>query len=546
MIRRPTAGRARWIGAAALALIVVVSTAIRFTASAWSVDADQPMRRIVETDESTFFRHFKGYPDFKPTYVDQTTMQALVLFWAIRPVARALGVPDKVIASDLFGYRVGRLSSVLAGIAFLLLIYLGGPHLGLRDRWQRVAAVGILAFSPLISVYSHLFVADAPNLLWMWIGFYAFVRFVRLPDFRYAVLFAVAAGFASATKLSMTYFVIPGLALLLCAPRPVTTALMMLFIVFGAFWLGNGFNYSIDQMDKAVDMLKYVQKGGHTPVEFSALTNLRNMSVFFVAGLGIPVTLAALGSLGAAAVATLRRLRIPRPDLSRALSWGRDFVSDHPLAVLALGLLLQLAISANMAVGGLFARHVIPFLPLVVLLTVRFLGDHLPARPVLRVGALTLVLGYQLLFCLDGERGFYNDPRARARAWLKSHRTKDTPMWSGYYSYDVVVGLPNVYSIRHIGPSPVPTLRGKQLFVVHQATYSRYLLADACKKIQHCLGGDKAREFFVKLIAGRAEGYKLVFEADPGYVMPEHRLLRRVVPTHPFGEVGVVRIYRGG
>jgi len=163
---------------------------------------------------------------------------------------------------------------------------------------------------------------------------------------------------------------------------------------------------------------------------------------------------------------------------------------------------------------------------------------------VAQVAVAILLLGYQIVFCLDGERAYINDPRQQARDWIKENRPPKVWAFHDPYSFLVVKGLPLVTGQQHLGPSPMPRLSGDHLVVTHQALFGRYFLAESCKKIQHCFGGEHARRFYIDLVTGRSKGYRLVHDASPLYFMPEHRLLGRVVPTHPYPEVGKVMVFR--
>ncbi|MBK8481120.1 MAG: hypothetical protein IPL40_08075 [Proteobacteria bacterium] len=557
------AGGARWLWLAAAALVLLAPVLVRWPATPWAIDTGQPQPRIVETDESTFYRHYVAYPHHRPVYVDQTTMHALLLKRVVAAVARLRGQPVAALESPAIGYRIGRCASIVASLALLLLVLLGGAAFGLRSRLERTLAAGLLALSPLLSVYGHLFLADALNVFWIYLGCWVFLRFAASGNERLLLLFAAIAGFATATKFSTTYFLVPGVAMLLRARRPLALLPALALIAAGAFWLGNGFNYGPEQLQEAGRFLRFVQAGEGLTLDVAA--NLRRQGAYVVAALGLPTTLLLVAALlpVAAALRAYRRRRVLRGAAPRAASvagsaWARVLpllrrparlrytlgraVGAQALPIVVAGLLLQLAIFATSGVGGFFARHVIPFVPLLVFGAVRSL-TWLLRRPGYRVAAALLLLGYQLVLCLDGERAYYADPRQAARAWIERERPAQIPIFADFYAQLVVAGLPHSSAVSSIGPSPIPPWRQEHYFVTHQATYGRYLLADACAEILHCLGGPSAHRFFRRLLAGELEGYRLVHVAKPGYVMPEHRLLRWAVPTHPFPEVGEVRIY---
>lgn len=563
------AARAAWLGAALLVLLAPL--AIRWPATRWSIDTGQPRPQIVETDESTFYRHYVEYPHHRPVYVDQTTMHALLLKRALVAVERLRGHDVGALEDTAVGYRIGRSASILASLALLLLLLLGGTAFGLRSRLERTLAAGLLALSPLLSVYGHLFLADALNVFWIYLGCWVFIRFAASGNERLLLLFAAIAGFATATKFSTTYFVIPGLAMLLRARRPLPLLPALALIAAGAFWIGNGFNYGPEQLQQAGRFLAFVQAGEGLTLDVAA--NLRRQGAYVIAALGLPATLlllAGLLPLGQALRGGLRRCRAaPTPDATdpaaptatAPASWARraraalqptrwkrllaDGVARHALPIVIAALVVQILIFATSGVGGFFARHVIPFVPLLVFGVVRSF-TWLVRRPALRLLGVLLLLGYQLALCLDGERAYYTDPRQAARAWLQRQRPAHVPVFADFYSQLVVAGLPQSSAVTSIGPSPVPPWTHEHYLVTHQATYGRYLLADSCAEILHCLGGPPAHRFFRRLLADQEPRYRLLHVARPGYLMPEHRLLRWAVPTHPFPEVGELRIYHVG
>jgi hypothetical protein len=577
------AGGARWPWVAAAALVLLAPLAIRWPATRWSIDTGQAQPQIVETDESTFYRHYVEYPHHRPVYVDQTTMHALLLKRAIVAVERLRGHPVTPLERTAVGYRIGRSASILASLALLLLVLLGGAAFGLRSRLERTLAAGLLALSPLLSVYGHLFLADALNVFWIYLGCWVFIRFAASGDERLLLLFAAIAGFATATKFSTTYFLVPGLAMLLRARRPLALLPALALIAAGAFWIGNGFNYGPEQLLQAGQFLRFVQAGEGLTLDVAA--NLRRQGAYVVAALGLPATLLLLAALLPLVRALMRLLRrrphavLPAATALAATApaatalaatapatpspatpgpWARaarlalhptrwrrllaSGVARHALPIVIAGLVLQLLIFATSGVGGFFARHVIPFVPLLVFGAVRSF-TWLVRRPALQLLGALLLLGYQLALCLDGERAYYADPRQAARAWLQRARPAHIPVFADFYSQLVVAGLPQSSAVSSIGPSPVPPWQHEHYLVTHQATYGRYLLADSCAEILHCLGGPPAHRLFRRLLAGQVPGYRLVHVQRPGYLMPEHRLLRWAVPTHPFPEVGELRIY---
>ena len=551
---RSTTSSMTWIGIVLLLAILAGSTTIRAVGMRWGVRVEGKSEPVVpRTDEGTFEGHYKKYPKYHNVYVPQVAVHALLLAPVAVKLLRAF--QPNAVTSDWFIYQVGRASTILAGLAFLLLIFFGGRAFGLRDTTERVLATGLLAFSPLLSVYAHLFLADTLSLLWIYLSFWAFVCYARGRDIRFALLFALAAGFAGSTKFSTSYCVIPGLAILLAAPRPFTTAAMMAFVSVGAFWVGTGFTYDYGKLEWAHEFLTNMHSGSR--ISISIPNNLANQGAFFLSALGIPTTLLACGAFLAGTrrllALVITRARGVKAKLGRV--WRQpsalrrrmiDAMARKPMTVIYLGLGAQFLAFATSGIGGFFARHVIPFVPVVVFAAVR-LASRLPwmRHRAGLVVTVVLLLSYQVVFCLDGERAFFDDPRQDARAWIRDQRPKKNLLtYYGPYSYNAAKGLPHTMGIEDLGPSPVPRLQVDHLLLTQQASYGRYLLADHCDKIQHCWGGEAARKFFVALVTNRSSDYRFVRQFAPGYFMFEHRLLERVVPNHPYPDLGRILVYR--
>jgi Dolichyl-phosphate-mannose-protein mannosyltransferase len=545
--------RTRWIGLLLLFGLLAGATAIRSAAIPWGIHLEHKTEpEVPRTDEGTFLGHYKKFPKHHNVYVPQTAIHALL----ITPFAeKILRFNDPAaITGDYFIYVVGRIASMIAGLAFLVLIFLGGRAFGLRTLSERVLATGLLAFSPLLSVYGHLFLADSLSLLWVYLSFWAFVRYAEGHEDRFAVLFAVCAGFAGSTKFATSYCVIPGLAMLFASPRPVVTGLMMAFVSAGAFYIGTGFTYDMGKLKWAHEFLTNIRSGNRIAIDI--WSNLANQGAFFLTAIGLPAGLLLVGTVGKGVWRFVARLRGRAggtlTEVTR--SWSKpsvlrrrliELMARSPMTVVNASLAAQFLLFATSGIGGFFARHVIPFVPVLVFALVRFTSE-LPwmRRRAALVLTLGLLLAYQIVFCLDGERAYYNDPRQATRAWLKDGRKKGLMAFYGPYSYTTGEGLPNTGGVKYLGPSPVPKINADHLLITQQASYGRYLLADHCDKIQHCWGGEPARIFFTDLVEGRSKLYRKVREFTPGYMMPEHRLLGRVVRNHPYPEVGKILVFR--
>ena len=536
-----------------LGALLAVALAVRLPAIDWSVRLEDGRRKIVTTDESTFLRHFRKYPGYKHSYVSQTNIHAMLLYpiarWAVQRLS-----PQTDVASELFVCQVGRLASLFAGLALIALFFFAAGTFGVAAGWPRVLLAGLLAFCPPISVYSHFFLGDVLNIFWIWLGYAALLRFCRRQSLQWIVLFSISAGFATATKISVPYFVLPALLTLAIARRPLAIGTMAVFCALGAFWLGNGLNYGMEQIRGAYGMLRSLNDTG-SGVQVDLLLSFRNQALFCVAAVGLPSVVCLI-----VAVAQFLRRKAGSvgdgPRLSALAARGlaswraaglqerlRCAVARSSLAVPLLGLTPPFLLLARSEVGGIFARHILPFVPLLFICVVRWLAKAVGQRARLGWWVTATMTAYQLLFCLDGERGFYADPRQRARAWLREHYRPKTTIVADTYAGLVVSGLDAV-RINGLGASPVPRQRGRHLLVTHQMMHGRYLHADSCSKIHHCYGGEPARRFFTQLLVGDLEDrYRLRYQAAPGYLMPEHRVLHRVVPIQPFSAVGEIRIY---
>ncbi len=303
-------------------------------------------------------------------------------------------------------YLIGRGLSVAMGVGTVWVTYVLGWRL-----WGHAVglwAAVILAIVPLHAQHSHWLTVDVPATFW---GTLALLWTAKLHDalssdargrliWRCALWAGVFAGLASATKYNMALALLPLLTVCVLA-RQIKLLLLGLAAAAIAFFFacpGAVLETRTFVSDVRFEWVHVSRQPGPT------FADTGNGFAYLVAhtlpaGLGLPLLLLVLASLGYAAV---RRSR-----------------GDGLLAAFALPYFVVISLASVR-----YARYAVPLLPLFALWSGRLLADWtLPRpRPVFfwRAFVVAAVLGLTLADCITVVRPMAQiDPRDRALAWLR-------------------------------------------------------------------------------------------------------------------------------
>lgn len=346
-------------------------------------------------------------------------------------------------------FLIGRSLTVAMGVGTVWVTYALG-----RRLWGHGAglwAAGVLAVTPLHAQQSHWLTVDVPAAFW---GALALLWTAKTDDalrgdapgrlaWRYALGAGVFAGLASATKYNMALSILP-LLMIGVLERQTKILLVGLASALAAFLLACP-GAVLDTRTFAADVrYEWVHVSREPGPTFADTGNgfVYAVTHTLSAGLGLPLLLLALLSLGYAAV---RRAR-----------------GDGLLAAFALPYFCVISLASVR-----YARYAVPLLPLTALWCGRLLADWTAPRPhslfVLRVSAAAAVLALTLADCVVLVRPMaQTDPRDRALAWLGQAPAPATvgfaaQPWFGTPPLSPYFALPKPGGWRRFAPPGQPT-----------------------------------------------------------------------------------------
>jgi 4-amino-4-deoxy-L-arabinose transferase-like glycosyltransferase len=334
-----------------------------------------------------------------------------IVFW--RAATGQLGTdlpPMREVAA------VGRVISVLFGVATVLIVFLLGRRFAGDDR-VGLAAAAFLALGGLHVTQSHFFVADVPGLFFTLLGLLLLVVSLDRtgPEsgepLRWA---ALALGMAFGVKLLIAG--LPSLALVafLRPGRLRGAAHVAIFGLAGFVIVNLG-------LFTPLDLLAAVRSGINDPYQYSRAMALLVYLLESPAIFGLPLLALALAGI----VPAIRRLAAGRRD-RRLLTTA---------AVMGMPVLVH---AGNVAFNlDVFPRHLLFFIPFAALAAGFALvraADLLAARSLRPALLVVPVFAWLALFVADGERPFLDEPRNRAYRWLEANVAAGTNVWWYYHN----------------------------------------------------------------------------------------------------------------
>jgi hypothetical protein len=348
-----------------------------------------------------------------PRYPKGLAVMTAAPIVAARAVRGALHAGRPVIRDTV---RVGRVVSVLLGVASIFIVFLLGRRIT-GDERVGLAAAWFLALGGLHVTQSHFFVADVPALFFTLLGLLLLLVDLDRGEepgneaLRWA---ALSLGFAFGIKLFVAGMPSLALAVLLRRGRFRRATHAAVFFLAGFVIVNAG-------LFTPFDLLAAVRTGVNDPYTYDRAMGLLVYAIESPAIFGLPLLLLALGGT----VMAVRRLLAGRKD-RRVLATAA--VIGLPLLVHAWHVTFSL---------DLFPRHIVVFIPFAAIAAGFALvraGDAL-ARGRIRPALLALpVFAWMALFVFDGERPFIAEPRNEAYRWLEANVPEGTNIWWYYHS----------------------------------------------------------------------------------------------------------------
>lgn len=452
-------------------------------------------------------------PGFTPTPYPRGMAAHVAAPWiAARVVRGDLQAPAPEQRSLLV---VGRLIVVAYGAATILVLAATVRLLG-YDKRTALLGAALLALGGLHVSQSHFYLADVPGVFWLLLGLYLVGRDLENPQ----PLTLGWAGFAfgAAFGIKLIFLGLPSLLLAgLRAPRRIRRLAIAGVFFAGGFGIVNMSSYT------ANELFRTLLRGTSDPYVFNRAMGALLHVIQWPAIVSLPVAL-----LGIAGTVILSRACL---NATRDGKW--IFV-----LVLALPAVLHLAFVVLKL--DHFPRHLLPFVPWTMLaagVAVGRLMQRWPGRPGLV--ALAMVLLYQAAFVWDGERVFIDDPRNEAARWLDTNVDPATPIWWQGHSWV------ERYEHQWFRPRSQP-----EVLVTHMMDANHYVNgvgwpnsypADH-RNVFDAL--DQERLELLQAIFRGTSPYREVARFTEGYVMPEYRLVLRLIGDRSRNYVSTVVIFR--
>jgi len=399
----------------------------------------------------------------------------------------------------------GRLITVLYGTASILVTFLlarclfTGTIVPLLSAW-------LLALGGLHVTQSHFYLADVPALFWMLLGTLLLWKDLADGNKRGWKLYAAAAfclGVAFGLKLQVAGIPSLGLAALMKGNRPVRVVLAGVLFLAGMLAINLG-TYT------PLDFYQTLRSGVSDPSIHSTVSS----ALLYLAELpsitGLPLFIASLAG-GILLLARYARLQ------DTALKTRLGVVVLLPQLIHLLLVLFKL---------DHFPRHLIPFIPWLAMSgawAIAGLADSLRTRTGLAWPAIPLlVLTWQALFVLDGEKGFIYEPRNRAAEWLYANISKGSTLWWYYHS------PPGYKTVAF--PAGHPDVVIEEMHHANHYLSGMGLRDSMPRNYRHIFDSESQEEVdaFQGLFTGTS-GYREAARFGENYCMPEYRLTDRLI-----------------
>ncbi|WP_424018739.1 ArnT family glycosyltransferase [Halorientalis pallida] len=334
-----------------------------------------------------------------------------------------------------------RLVNACLAVGSVYLTYRLGTTL--RDRATGRLAAALLAVTFGLAMLAHEAGEDVPALFALLLSLYLLVRYVRTGSRRRFLEASAAGGLAVAFKLTAGLLVpVIGLGYLLRARRehrPLAAALRRPHLLLGgaatgAVVIALGFpTLLVGHVDPVVE--RFVgQSAGRASVALGPTAPawwwfLRG----YLASFGLPLTVAGIAGVLASAAAL-------RPD-------SGDDTTDRDARILVLALLAAfLAVLSGW--HDFRPHHLLPTLPLVVLLTADALARLRDRRPAVARPLIAVLLVTTAAFAGVGVAGYATTPRDAATDWLDRTAPENATMATYHHGFDETA-VPHGMAVAH-------------------------------------------------------------------------------------------------
>ncbi len=414
----------------------------------------------------------------------------------------------------------GRFVSVLYGVGTVLVIMLFAQRLWRRTDISLFAGA-VTALGGLHVTQSHFFLADVPALFWFVLGLYLlFCHLERRAESRDELELFLGSAFCSgaAFGLKLTVFALPALAIAALLPGRRLHKIAGGAVFFAAaVALINAFLYT------PFDLRETLRTGVTIPFEFNRALGSLIYLVELPSVFGLPaVVLAVVGAI--------------------ALMRGVSGVSTRRLRGVALSLGLPTIVAAYFVLFTLdpFPRHLLPFLPVVVLPAAFALAHSFERARRGRALVPALALAWQALFVFDGERVFLDEPRNDAARWIRAN----VPPGGEYsWQWHDLAGYSHKYFDEWNRP---PVLVVEMHLANHFLTgvgWRNSFPRDARNVFM--MESQSRLELLQALFRNETE-YQEVARFREGYFMPEYVVTNRLLGDRSRSYVTEVRVFRRG
>jgi len=324
-------------------------------------------------------------------------------------VARVAGV-DAEDSSDLL--PVGRAVSLFYGVLTVLLVWMLAAELGIRSssRWIPAACY---AMAGLPVIYSHYATADTTLAFFFAATVFAALKAFQKRELRWVFLCSVLCGVAMGTKLPLVLLV-PVIAASLRARRwwlGLALSIVTVPLTAQATCL---FAYDLSRFRKLLHMVRTDNVGVVAVHDYLANPLVLAFELLPCVGLVVAVLL-----LGGALRALLRLLRGGGEAVKRAapVFW-----------CMVLPGILWFASVCMMPIP--FPRHILPLLPLLVLLS----AVGLKAGGKRTTVVVLLCVIYQAVYLLPLEAQYVTDTREKMEGWLRENVAEGSRVYRCWYS----------------------------------------------------------------------------------------------------------------
>ncbi|HEY6066003.1 MAG TPA: phospholipid carrier-dependent glycosyltransferase [Thermoanaerobaculia bacterium] len=449
---------ARRASAAAVALVIVLATVLRFPMARWPL-AEHPGAlccghpdETIHADLVSAFRSGSEPGIYPPGLAFLTT---LVLESPAGSFASRL-VPAGAAEDQRDRVRAIATARILASIfsaAAVVLLFLLCLEVGLAP-WLAASSAPLLALAPLYAVQSTFALADVPDVALLLGSIYAFLRWARRRMLPPEIFFGFLLGGAFATKLIGVAIGVPPMISMIVRSgtrRRTSAAIGVSFLAGTLAFSGGHLRFA----SAAAIFQKVVIENVRT-ARIRPGWNAVHYVLSLVPGMGVLFVLLLVVSAAGWSIARFRAGGHRRP--SRMLD---------PLPAVAAGCLVYfpgICFSSNP-----FTRHLLPLDPFLILFALVAVDRVLAGRATSRLRPTAYALlfvgavAYNVLASWPLLRSFTRDPVDEAAAWVRAQ--------TGYE--------PLVPPMRNFPPVPsVRTRTGSsadpdELFIVHSAWLGR-------------------------------------------------------------------------